>query len=265
VIRTRWLAPLFASVIAAGPALAQDQEDVVFDNQKRDKEREKQREDEFRKEAQTESPFADDVAPSAAEKRAERWSPGFEGGYRAGWAIPGGTYAKGRTESGEVAELDFSKTIKGMIFLWLDGGYRFIPELTVGLYVSIGYVLPDCQGEVSCTFWDFRGGPQVQWRFLPFAEATPWVGLAGGYEYMSRSASLADVSVTEKAHGFELVNFQAGVDFWAPAARGHVGLFVSYSLGRFRKFSISSDDETQDISREPATHSWLAIGGRGTF
>jgi hypothetical protein len=61
---------------------------------------------------------------------------------------------------------------------------------------------------------------------------------------------------------------QGGVDVWAPTARGHAGIFVAYSIGRFISKSRSIDPEPSipvEFDPETATHNWLFIGGRGTF
>jgi hypothetical protein len=102
-----------------------------------------------REKYQGDSPFAADKKPDKIEKREDRWSPGMQGGYRAGWAQPMGNIRKGYR---------FTEELTGMIFLWGDGGYQFIPQLTLGIYLAGGYVIPDCDGDASCTVWDFRAG-----------------------------------------------------------------------------------------------------------
>ena len=129
-------------------------------------------------------------------------------------------------------------------------------------------MLPDCAQDESCTIFDFRAGLQGQWRFLPFADFTPWVGVGTGWELflLSASATLDDQSFTY--HGPELLLLQAGVVVWAPTARGHAGIFVAYSMGSFISKSVSIDPEPDpaiDFDPETATHNWLFIGGRGTF
>lgn len=245
-------ATLAVSALLAGPALAQDdaaaEDDTVFDNTKKNEELAQKRAKERREKYQGDSPFAADEAPDPVEKREDRFSPGVEGGYRAGWAFPGGEIAEG-----------FFLDTAGMLFLQGDGGYRFIPQLFVGIYLSAGYIIPDCAENVTCRLWDFRGGVQGQWRFLPFADYTPWVGVGAGYELLLASASTETTDQSGTMHGFELFMVQGGLDIWAPTARGHVGIFVAYSRGRFSSFGGDFPD------LEAANHSWLFLGVRGTF
>lgn len=244
-----------ANAGAQGGGATETEDDTVFDNTKKNEELARKRAADRRQKYQGDSPFAGDDAPDAVEKRERRFSPGVEGGYRAGYAISGGKVDKS-------TELDTN----GMIFLWGDGGYRFIPQLFVGLFLSAGYVLPDCPENVDCTIWDFRVGPQVQWRFLPFADVTPWVGAGAGYELLLGSTSTEVTDASYTLHGFELFNVQGGVDFWAPTARGHVGVFAAYSQGRFTRGSLSVNDESvDDFDVDPDTHSWLYFGVHGTF
>lgn len=150
---------VIASAMFAAPAFAQyedpyeeqsgGEDGEVFDNRKLDEAQRRERAEERREKYGGDSPFAGDAAPDKVEKREDRFSPGMQGGYRAGWGIPGGNTTKGQ---------DFSRSSVGQLFLWGDGGYQFIPELMVGLYLSAGYVFPDCADDVSCTAWDFRTG-----------------------------------------------------------------------------------------------------------
>jgi hypothetical protein len=260
-MRARILAPLLTAGLLAGAAVqaqGESSDDDVFDNTKLNEQLAQDRAKKRREKYQGDSPFAADEAPDKVEKREERFSPGMQGGYRAGWAIPTGNHTQGRR---------FTENQVGMIFLWGDGGYQPIPELMVGMYLSGGYVIPDCDGDASCTFWDLRAGIQAQWRFLPFADLTPWVGIGAGWELMLWSATdPLDNSTTTTLHGPELFNVQGGLDIWAPTARGHAGLFLAYSMGRFISASVSAKGESHDLAGfEPANHGWIFIGARGTF
>jgi hypothetical protein len=127
-------------------------------------------------------------------------------------------------------------------------------------------VIPDCADDITCTVWDFRAGIQGQWRFLPFADFTPWVGVGAGWELMLISTSLpAGDERSATLHGPELFMIQGGVDIWAPTARGHAGLFVAYSMGRFISQSLTVNDEDVDVDIDPDNHNWIFIGARGTF
>jgi hypothetical protein len=253
-----FVAPLAAGLLVATVAPAQDtrSDDDVFDNTKLNEQLAQERAEQRREKYQGDSPFAADEQPDKVEKREQRFRPGMQGGYRAGWAIPTGNIWKGSR---------FTQNLTGMIFLWGDGGYRPIPELMLGMYLGAGYVVPDCAGDTSCTAWDFRAGLQGQWRFMPFADFTPWIGVGAGWELylLSSQRQLGESSLT--LHGPELFHIQAGIDVWAPTARGHAGLFVAYSMGRFISASLSTDGEDIPVDLEPDNHNWIFIGARGTF
>ena len=236
-------------------------DDVVFDNTAwaKKKEQERQQQQEADPTFANDTPFAN-TAPDPVALREQRWKPGFGGGYRLGWAFPMGHVTK---------DAKLSEGVTGLIFLWGDFGYWPIPELFVGLYLSGGYVLPDCKSGASCSAWEVRGGPEVIWRILPFENTTPFVGVAGGYEWMMFKGSTSISEVTERYHGFELANFQAGVDVKTRGA--FYGIFLAYSLGQFGKFSRDSsitgqpERSSSGSIDEKGTHSWLAIGARGTL
>jgi hypothetical protein len=265
-MRARTIAAMLALSLSTAHALAQDDEDpyadeekpddVVFDNKKLNEELAQKRAKERRDKYQGDSPFAGDKKPDKVEKREDRWSPGMQGGYRAGWGVPLGNAAKGTR---------FSEALAGMLFLWGDGGYQPIPELMLGIYLSAGYVLPDCDEGATCTYLDFRAGIQGQWRFLPFADFTPWVGIGSGWELFLGSVDTELAEVSSTLHGPELFVVQGGIDIWAPTARGHAGLFVAYSMGRFISVSTSVDGEDVGGDIDPDNHNWLFIGARGTF
>jgi hypothetical protein len=249
---------LGTALLAAASAAAQDTtaDDEVFDNTKLNEELAQKRAQARREKYQGDSPFADDAKPDKVEKREERFSPGMQGGYRVGWAIPGGNAVKRQR---------FTEDLTGMIFLWGEGGYRPIPELMLGVYLGAGYVIPDCDDGVSCTAWDFRAGVQAQWRFMPFADFTPWLGVGAGWELFLHYASTQQADRSLTLHGPELFNVAAGIDIWAPTARGYAGLFVAYSMGRFISAGLSVDGEDVDLEIDPDNHSWIFIGARGTF
>lgn len=246
----------------AAPALAQSDkkgdssgdDDVVFDNRDLSKKKAEERKQQQEADPQfaSDDPFAD-TAPDPAGLRRQRWKPGFGGAYRLGFALP-----MGKTQEGAK---DMSEGLTGLIFLWGDIGYWPIPYLFGGLYVTGGYVVPDCEGNVSCSAWDVRGGPEVLVRVLPFENMTPFLGVGAGYEWFKLKASLpTGESSSATLTGWELLNAQAGLEV---RSRGSLyGLFVTYSIGKFSK--VSTDSGSGDIEKQ-ATHSWLGIGARGTI
>jgi len=242
---------------------ATPEEDVVLDNRDMSKKRAEKRRQELEEDPAfaTDDPFAN-TAPDPVALREQRWSPGFGGGYRLGYGRP----------LGEASSLyDLGTDNNGMLFLWGDFGYWPIPHLFAGIYGSGGYLLPDCSGGASCSGWEARGGLEVNVRILPFDNVTPWVGVGAGYEWMMLKNSTTLVARTVKWHGFELLNLQAGVDV---RQRGdYFGIFVSYSMSKFNKYSSSLEDKIGSGADQkdsgsidsPTTHGWLGIGARGTL
>ncbi len=94
----------------------------------------------------------------------------------------------------------------------------------------------------------------------------------GGIACYNSSAMIFNntISANTSAHGFEYVNLQAGLDV---RSRSEIyGVFVSWSLGKYTKYSSSVESDLPGFSKEesgsiedPQTHSWLGIGVRGTF
>jgi hypothetical protein len=249
---------LVSSNASAAEPKKKGEADVVFDNTgaaRRKQEEQKKEQEEKAGANDVDTPFAD-TAPDPVAMRAQRWQPGFGFGARLGYAFP----------FGSSSDAKFSDQVNGMVFLWGDVGYWPIPYLFAGLYLSGGYVLPDCGAYDSCSGWDVRGGPEVIVRFMPFEKVTPWVGLGFGYEFLWLKYSADPLKLKISERGLEMLNIQAGVDVLSGGQ--FLGIFASYSLGKFSSGKIKTEvpgsgGET-DLDNSD-THSWLAIGARGTF
>lgn len=246
----------------AKPAKPEPEEDVVIDNRGLAKKKALEEEQKESEMFENDTPFASTV-PDPEALREERWKPGFGGGFRVGFSFPMGDYSR----AGKLAD-----AADGVAFLGGEFGYWPIPHLFAGLGLTAGYVFPDCSDadeDVSCSGWQLRGGPVVMARIQPFSNLSPFVGVGTGYEWMTRSASTDTASSRETVHGFEYVNVQAGLDV---KSRGEFyGMFVSWSLGKYTKYSRSiesealGDSEDSGDIEDPRTHSWLSIGARGTL
>lgn len=236
------------------------EDDVVIDNRARSKQREIKEGQTETTEFESDTPFGG-AAPDPRVLREERWKPGVGWGFRLGFAFPMGDYS-GNAKLSQVAD--------GLIFLGGEVGYWFLPQLFTGVALSGGYMLPDCSDDASCMAWQLRGGPLVLWRVAPFSNLTPFFGVGAGYEWITFNASTDTISANTSAHGFEYVNLQAGLDV---RSRTEIyGVFVSWSLGTYTKYSSSVESDLPGFSKEesgsiedPKTHSWLGIGVRGTF
>ncbi len=282
MLRLRSLACLLAALCSSSPLVAQTkkdakkaekkdaaeakpeqpkaEEDVVIDN--RGLAKKKALEEEQKEDAmfENDTPFASTV-PDPVALRQQRWQPGFGGGFRLGFAFPMGDIA---------GNIKLSEATDGLVFLGGEFGYWPIPHLFFGLGLTGGYVVPDCENEdATCSGWQLRGGPVVMARLQPFSNLSPFAGIGTGYEWMTLSSSTDASSRRTNYHGFEYVNVQAGLDV---KSRGDFyGVFVSWSLGKFTKYSTSREssvlgnsEDSGDID-EPRTHSWLGIGARGTL
>ena len=263
--RSFLLALSFAALGISASALAQEKEkkekkddDVILDNRDLEHRRRMEKQKQYSDEMSSDTPFAD-TAPNPVALREQRWRPGIGAGFRLGYALP----------MGKAGGAKFKESVNGMIFLWGDVGYWPIPHLFVGLYLTPGYVFPDCDGFDSCSGWDLRFGPQVIGRFLPFHEVTPWVGVGAGYEMLWTKRSNDALKYNTSARGLELLNLQAGVDV---RSRGQfLGIFLSFSLGKYSSGKYKLEDKSGgalggEVDVEDSdNHSWLAIGAHGSF
>jgi hypothetical protein len=189
----------------------------------------------------------------------------FEFGLRTGYGLPLGH--TGRT-AGDTTDDKLSSSISGEIPLWLDLGYRFDPNLYLGLsfQYAFGFV-PDgqCTSGASCSVSDLRLDANFMYHLTPDQAADFWVGFGAGYEWLRLSASALGFTVDGSAGAFEFANFQVGVDIAATPVFA-LGPFVSFSLGQYRSFSLSGAGQSSDMDVEQKSlHEWLMFGVRGTF
>lgn len=187
---------------------------------------------------------------------------GFELGLRTGYGIPFGKGAD--TTNG-----DMNKVIAGQIPIWLEAGYRVIPQLQVGAYFSYGFGLkPSDYADrcerlgADCSLHSMRLGAGVQYHFAP-GRVDPWLGGGIGYEWLGSSVSVGGTSGSSTAKGFEFFNVGAGVDF--PVAPGlGIGPFAELTLAQYDSISCSGAVTcSNDFNK--SLHEWLFLGVRGTF
>ncbi len=258
--------------LAAPGALAQDDEkkpmdedDVVFDNTKPKKKDEPDvvfdntaPPPEEPEKLENASTFAT-TDPDAPEARRRRFRPGWAAGFRLGWSIPGGDF-----ENTPAGAAPLSLGITGVLGLGIDAGYRFTENLLLVLNVGGGYVFPkNCGGGESCSGWQIRGGPMGMWRFLPFQNISPWVGLGAGYEYIVQSRTVGGSDRNVAYHGFQFLELSGGAHF--RTSRTYAGPFVSFVLGRYgtksRSGTLAGEDyDESDPVEDPATHQWITLG-----
>jgi hypothetical protein len=210
----------------------------------------------------------------------------LELGARTGYAL-----RFGAASAGEASAIVNGDLAQGQVPLWFDLGARAGSRAFIGAYLQYGVVVLDqevidsCEeldrtyreqgGDASCRVHDLRLGAQVHYHFAPPGQRwDPWVGAGFGYEWLSAGvfahgdSGSGDFGLT--LHGFEFVNFQAGLD--VPVADGMtVGPFVAFSFGAYERLSRScigelcSDADATDRLRDSALHQWLFFGIRADF
>jgi len=212
------------------------------------------------------------LAAAAPAFAAELPGPGFEVGVRTGYAFSAGNL--GAPPDGTDAPL--GDYVGGQWPLWLDAGYRVLPQLYLGAYFQYGFGfinddnLTGCRNaNVDCSASDVRLGVMGRYNFAPLWLASPWLGLGVGYEWGSATFLIGSSTFDSSWSGFEIANLQAGVDFRV-ARRLVVAPFISFSLGQFRSVStrttIANITTTtdEDIAKH-SIHEWIFIGARFAF
>lgn len=185
-------------------------------------------------------------------------------GARLGYGIPMGDVE----EDGELKD-----GISGVIPLQLEVGYKLLPQLTLGGYVSGAYGLIGDQFEdtcdasgIDCSARVWRVGAQLLYSFTNASPSfAPWLGVGAGYEWANIEIEGGGEEAKTGYSGFEFLNLQAGAD-WKAGGNLSFGPFIMFSLGQYSKFDIESPlgDSDGDIE-DKAMHQWLTIGLRGTL
>jgi hypothetical protein len=181
--------------------------------------------------------------------------------------------------TGDAEAIAFSNKIP----IWIDAGYKFTPNLMIGLYGQYAPAgVKDCFSNAECSASVMRFGAQVQYEFSPEGPIDPWVGLGIGYEIASATITVTEPvdpldpslgNITREAEfefkGFEFANLQAGFDYKVSPGFG-IGPFLSFSLGRY-----ASGEQTASAAGVSATrsggvtnktmHEWFVIGVRGNL
>ena len=99
--------------------------------------------------------------------------------------------------------------------------------------------------------------------------ADPWLGLGIGYEWLKVSEGGGSLTGDTVFHGFEFVDFQAGIDL-VLTKRFSVGPFAALTLAQYRAVSVRGTgysggwSSSRPIDRR-ALHELLIFGVRGTF
>ncbi len=203
-------------------------------------------------------------------------------GLRVGYAIPMGKSGVVPAQDGGVTDTSSGSlhdSIKGMVPIWLDAGYRINPALYVGAFFQYGFAFvnkdknPTCSQGFSCSAHDIAFGANVHYHLLPDAQFDPWIGAGLGYELVTAGLSgsfdgvSVDGSVTLK--GFQFLILEAGGDIKATPDFA-IGPFVNFALGELTSWSSTatgagvSENQSGDL-QDTGLHEWLTLGVRGQY
>jgi hypothetical protein len=184
---------------------------------------------------------------------------GLEFGLRTGFMLPFGKTA-------DRPQGSLSDSFTGFLPIWIEGGYRFNPNLFVGAFFQYAFAFTkNCDPGFDCSGSDLRVGAEGHYHFMPGRMADPWLGLGVGYEWLRASESRGSLSIDATLHGFEFADFQAGVDF-VVTKKFSVGPFAALTLAQYRTLSASGGGQSfSGLIDKRALHELLIFGVRGTF
>ncbi|MFT3914441.1 MAG: outer membrane beta-barrel protein [Anaeromyxobacteraceae bacterium] len=181
------------------------------------------------------------LAPAAARAQ-------YAASLRLGYAVGVQDYAK---------DIKMRDTLNSQVPIQLDLGFKVLPKVTLGAYVSYGFahVGSACPVDASCSGNVTDFGLQLQYRFAT-RPVSPWASVGVGWEKTSFEVEKAKT----KAEGLDLLRLAAGWE-WPVNDTFGVGPFVQYQLGRYESYTIPGT--TSDPGK--TIHGWFTIGFRGTF
>jgi hypothetical protein len=207
------------------------------------------------------------IVSTAATAAAGEEGTGIELGARLGFGLPLGGATGGNGN-------DLSKVISNMFPIWLDAGYRILPNLYAGLYFMYGFgsVGSDFANNNGCNLpgggcsvHDTRFGVNGQYHFTIPGPLEPWAGVGFGFEWLGGSVSQGGASGGFGASGFEFIDLQGGLDFKV-ITNLDIGPFLSLSFAQYDNTSNDgpAGSNSQSIQNK-ALHEWLMFGVRGTY
>jgi len=187
---------------------------------------------------------------------------GFQGAVRTGFILPfGQIYGTGTGSSG----IAFGDSVTGFVPVMLEAGWRFNPNVMVGLYGQYAFgIAKNCEAS-SCSVSDFTVGVQAHYHFAPQEAVDPWGGVGFGYEWLPLSVTSGSSVLDVTYKGFQFVSFQFGVDF-PVTSTFKLAPYVSFSLGQYSSGSASGNVVTGsgDVT-DKSLHEFLTFGFRGSF
>jgi hypothetical protein len=195
---------------------------------------------------------------------------GFSLGARAGYALPMGSLAKDTSMRGAT---DLSRTVSGMLPLWVDAGYRVNRHFYLGAYFQFApaFTANDLcnrtagNGDCSSSGTDLRFGGFAKYTFSPDAKVAPWIGVGVGYEILDASLTAGANTYESSAKGFEYASLHLGGDYHV-LPELTVGPTISLSFAQYSSYSATGPglSDSGDY-KSTALHEWFTIGLRGQF
>lgn len=209
----------------------------------------------------------------------------LEFGGRVGYGIPLG--------DGTTTESSLESNVGAEVPLWLDLGARVTPNFGFLAFASWGFMGSGDRFESVCRYREtgncepialhFRAGLQGQYHLFPDSRgARPWLGMGMGYELVRwgfRGENEGDGQEGEESYtvlGWELVNFQFGVDF-PVADKVTAGPFTAFTLSEFvfartrcsthcvrcfEQCPYAEDERSNPELDSAALHHWVFLGMR---
>lgn len=179
-----------------------------------------------------------------------------------GYGVPSGELVDGSA---------MTDNISGMLHLQGELDYDLLPQLSVGVYLGLGFgLLSDAYDDTcsadgaSCGALGARVGVLAEMRLLPDSPLNPWLNAGVGIEGLSRTINTSYGDATFSAAGPEAA-LTAGVDLGS--RRLAFSPFVSYRVGSYSRTEYESNGYVlaEGEIEDTAAHRWLMFGVRGTF
>ena len=197
------------------------------------------------------------IAP-AATFAADR--TGFLLGARAAYGFPLG-------DAGTVNDVDdsFDDLVDNAFPLWLELNYRLGPSLELGAYGQYAFT---SGGDRFDDGADIRAGLQLNYIFSPGAQLSPWLGIGGGYEWLTGDRDVIDVGNIRASRDATIEGWdfmvQGGADFHL-GDRLTLGPFAAVTFGQFGELDIDGLGSDETNIDDKAWHEWVQLGVRATF
>lgn len=212
------------------------------------------------------------------EARADEES-GLAIGARVAYAVPFGDAQQQVLPDGSTHNESMADFQRGMIPIWFDLGYRFNPNMLLGLFYQYAPTVPpshNCQfpattpnvsGETTCDGFEQRFGLQFHYHIRPKEFIDPWLGLGVGVEQSQLNWSSAGGNgATGSFQAWApSVDLQLGADLQV-SKRIPFGPFVDLSLAQYgTENNYDANNNGSPVAFNKTIHGWFTFGLRAQF